>query len=373
MPGIMRFYSVASEKNDLPGYFAASKKLMWMGTIGTLVLGLLLVGGVYLFEQGDWVAMLVMAIIFSQLANYNSTLSAIQNAARQRVVVAFHGGIESWVKIALAVLLILLFGPSEITVVASYILATVVILGSQLFFFGRLNKGKLSVVEDKTRNQWIQRMWIYSKPFAIFNLFTWAQASSDRWALETFSSSTEVGFFAALMQVGYTPIAMAVGLLVSFVGPILHQRSGDALDHNRNKEVHRASWILTFICLAATAVAFFVMLGLHEWIFSLLVAPNYRSVSYLLPWIVLAGGFFAAGQVLVLKIMSDMNSSALLWPKLTTAVIGVGFNYLGAYFGGLQGVVVAALLFSLLHFFWIVFAAGVNIRRPPNLRNGFMS
>jgi O-antigen/teichoic acid export membrane protein len=142
-------------------------------------------------------------------------------------------------------------------------------------------------------------------------------------------------------------------LLTTFIGPILHQRSGDATDHSRNANVHRISWQLTLFCLLITLIAFVLALGMHEWIFALLVAPNYRSVSYLLPWVLLAGGLFAAGQVLSLKLMSDMNTATLLWPKLTTAVVGVGLNFLGAYYAGLHGIVMAAIAFALLHLIWL--------------------
>jgi O-antigen/teichoic acid export membrane protein len=94
-------------------------------------------------------------------------------------------------------------------------------------------------------------------------------------------------------------------------------------------------------------------LGLHEWIFRLLVAMDYRGASYLLPWIVLAGGIFAAGQMLALKMMSELKSTAMLWAKIGTAILGVLFNVYGASVAGVAGIAAATVAFSTVYFLWM--------------------
>ena len=170
------------------------------------------------------------------------------------------------------------------------------------------------------------RIWAYSWPFSTWGIFTWAQQSSDRWALEAFASTQEVGLYAVLFQLGYTPIAMATAMAVSFIGPILYQRSGDATSGSRNANVHQLAWRITLSCLALTLLAFSLAMGLHQWVFRFVVAAEFRSVSYLLPWVVLAGGLFASAQMLALKLMSEMRSVAMLRVKIVTAVLGIVFN-----------------------------------------------
>ena len=92
------------------------------------------------------------------------------------------------------------------------------------------------------------------------------------------------------------------------------------------------------------------------------MGAQYQSISYLFPWILLAGGFFAAGQVVTMKVMSDMKTSSLIWPKLITSIIGVTFNFTGVFFGGLVGLVIAAIAFSILHFLWL-FKVSQNIKK----------
>jgi O-antigen/teichoic acid export membrane protein len=359
MPGIFRFYPIAEENEELPLFFNASKQLMIYGTIITLALGSFLLISAFFLGFQKWISITLISIIVIQLGSYNSSMSNIQNAARQRGIVAFHGGLDSWLKILLALTIMYFFGNTVKSVLLSYVLVAIIILISQFFFLK-----KLIPINNKNGSSYkllMKSMWNYSKPFAIFNLFTWAQASSDRWALGYFSNTENVGFYALLLQLGYTPITMGIGLLNNFLAPILHQRSGDAMDSTRNSKVRSITNQLTMVCLIFTFVIFFCTLILHKWIFSILVGAEYQSISYLFPWILLAGGFFAAGQVVTMKVMSDMKTSSLIWPKLITSIIGVTFNFAGVFFGGLVGLVIAAISFSILHFLWL-FKVSQNIK-----------
>lgn len=107
------------------------------------------------------------------------------------------------------------------------------------------------------------------------------------------------------------------------------------------------------VVLLAAATTFLVTLATHDWIFRVLVARQYATVSYLLPWLILSGGIFAAGQVLSIDRMSALDSKGLIAPKVITAIMGGLLNILGAYLYGLQGVVAASLLFSVIYFGWL--------------------
>ena len=353
--GIGRFYSIAAEKQDLSGYLHASRRLMGYATGGVLIVGFVLISGLLWLGYSQWLGLAATAMVFSVLSGYNSSLSAIQNAARQRAIVAFHGGADAWLKILLAVGFVLWLGKSSTAVVMGYACSSLLVTVSQLFFLRRT----IPQQHTSTPNlqPWLPQIWAYSLPFTTFGAFTWLQQISDRWALQAFGTTSDVGQYAVLFQLGYTPVALFTGMVMSFLGPIMYQRSGDASDHARNANVHRLAWRMTHLSLIVTLLGFAITFALHDWIYALLVASEYRGSSYLLPWVVIAGGGFAAGQILALKLMSEMKSSAMTVAKIVTALIGILLNVIGAALAGMQGVVMALVVFSVIYFFWIAIIA----------------
>lgn len=350
--GIGRFYSIASESNDLSGYLNDSVRLMAYATAAVVVVGMIMVICLYWLDYSEWAGLTSIVLIFSVLNGYNASLNNVQNAARQRAIVAVHSGLNAWLKIGLAVCALLWLGVSSIIVVIGYIFATLLVTLSQLYFFQRTVLKKASM--STKQRLWKSGIWQYSWPFSLFGIFTWMQQVSDRWSLQAFSTTEDVGRYAVVLQLGYTPIAMLLGMAMTFIGPILYQRSGDATDDMRNKDVHHLSWRVTTTALIVTGVTFIVTLIMHEWIFRILVAPEYRGISYLLPWVILAGGLFAGGQMISLKLMSEMKTRALIIPKIITAMLGIGLNILGAALAGIHGVVIALIIFSTIYYIWML-------------------
>lgn len=350
--GIGRYYPIAAQEQDLPEYLHASRRLMTYATGAVLIIGLALLGGLLLLGYSKWMGLAAAALVFSVVSSYNSTLSGIQNAARQRVIVAFHGGLDAWLKIVLALWVLLWLGNSSTAVLIGYVLSSLLVTGSQIVFLSRLIRRQTASSGGGT--PWMRQMWAYSWPFSAWGIFTWSQQSSDRWALEAFTTTQEVGQYSALFQLGYAPISVVTGLAMSFLGPILYQRSGDAKDHTRNADVHQLVWRITSFSILITVIGFVFALLLHAWIFRLLVASKYRSVSYFLPWVLLAGGLFAAGQMLGIKLSSELRSAAMLRVKIVTAILGVLLNVYGASVAGLQGIVGALMAFSAIYFVWMV-------------------
>lgn len=349
--GISRFYSIAAEKEDLGGYLQATRYLLAYATAAVLAIGMILVASLYWLGYSQWIGLAAAALVLSVLSGYSSALSGIQNAARQRAIVALHGGLDAWLKILLAVGVVLWLGTSSTAVVIGYACSSLLVTVSQFIFLRR------SIAQQHTpipnRQQWMPQIWAYSLPFTTWGAFTWMQQVSDRWALQVFAPTSDVGQYAVLFQLGFTPIALITGMAVSFLGPILYQRSGDATDHVRNTNVHRLGWRMTHLSLIVTLLGFTITFAAHERLFDLLVSSEYRESSHLLPWVVLAGGMFAAGQMLALKLMSEMKPSAMTGAKIITALIGVLFNVIGAALGGMQGVVASLVVFSGIYFVWM--------------------
>lgn len=350
--GVMRFYAPANEKVDIGGYLKAVYRLVSSATGVIILIGFLMVAFLWVADYAEWIAIAIAALIFAVFSGYNSILDSIQNAARQRSIVAFHQGMSAWLRFLIAAGLLYLVGRTSTVAMIGYAISVLIVIGSQYVFFCKVipRNGP----ESNQKRDWQKDITKYSWPIATWGIFTWAQMSSDRWALGIFATTQEVGLYAVLFQLGYYPMSLVTGMGVQFIAPIFYQQAGDASDSLRNATVNSLSFRLILLALGGTAVGFFIAFLFHEQIFQILVGNEYVSISHLLPWMLLAGGVSAASQVCALNLMSQMKTKTMALAKIMTALMGVLFNFVGAYLYGITGIVVANVLFSILSFLWMI-------------------
>lgn len=352
--GVTRFYASAQEQGDLVGYMLATRRLLFSATGIIALVSLATVTGLLIAGRTEWISIAAASFIFAVLSGYNSILNGLQNAARQRSVVALHQGMESWSRNLIAAGMMVWLGSSSSVAMAGHAGAVGLVLASQYVFF-RNTIGEETGV--KKEGDWRGKIWEYSWPFASWGIFSWAQQSSDRWALSLFGTTHDVGLYTVLCQLGYYPISLVTGIAMQLLAPIFFQRAGDGSDSRRNAIVNNLSWRLTWIALGVTCVAFCAALSFHGWIFQILVATQYGAISHLLPWVLLAGGLFSAGQSLALGLMSQIKTRTMVVVKIVTALLGVAFNFVGAYIHGIEGVVFACNLFSVAYLLWMAIIA----------------
>lgn len=349
--GITRYYSIANEKNDLINYVRASIRIMGYATVTIVAIAFVLVIGLISLDYFEWLSLAFAALVFSVISGYNSALNGIQNAARQRSVVAFHGGLDAWLKILFAMGMVAWIGASSTNVVIGYAFSSLLITCSQFIFLRRLI---VPYRNDHASINWLSQIWAYSSPFCAWGFFTWVHLASDKWALQIYATTQEVGLYAVLYQLGYTPIVLLTGVFCSFLGPILFQKIGNATDETRKSLVHSITWYIALVGLVMTGFGFVLTFVFHKSIFQLLVAQNFHNISYLLPWMISAGGLFAVGQILSLKLMSEMQTVSMFKVKFSTAIIGTSLNLYFASSFGICGVVISINLFSFLYLMWLI-------------------
>ncbi|MFZ4702568.1 MAG: lipopolysaccharide biosynthesis protein [Candidatus Methylumidiphilus sp.] len=349
--GITRFYAPAVEQGDLSGYLSASRKLTLYATGIVILITLFAIVGLKIAGQSTWIRITVIAFLFAIVSGVNSILGGIQSAARQRAIVALHLGADPWLRSLVAAGLLLWLGTTSTVAMLGYAIATVLLLASQAYFFLKLVVAPANIENE---NKWKVDIWKFTWPIGVFGIFTWTQLISDRWALQLFSTTQEVGNYAVLYQLGFYPISLLTGMTMQFLTPILYQRAGDARDSGRNADVTDLCWKLTWLSLGVTLVGFLVTLILHDFIFRVFVNVNYRLVSYLLPWMILAGGIYASGQSLASNLLAKLKTREMMAAKIVTALFGLVFNFIGAYWLGITGIICAGVLFSVMYFLWMV-------------------
>jgi O-antigen/teichoic acid export membrane protein len=352
-----RFYAVAYERGALRCFFRVTVMLYGQYHLGAccLALGGLLIYGGHARPPGALTKLGLTAIALSVVTGANGLLDAMQNAARQRLVVAWHQAAGQWLRLGGAILCIRWAGATATSAIAGYVGASLLVLGSQFLFF-KLRLTSLAAGEPNPQKEPMRLMTVemrrYANPFVAFAAVAWLQQASDRWFLALFGSRMEVGLYQTLNQVGYSPLMQLSGLISLVVAPILFFQAGEGTDIGRVRRargrVRQLSWLMFVGTLVFSGLLWFT----GKPLFALVVAPGYRSAARYLPLAALAGGLFATGQMLTTDALVKMDSKVLVAPKIGCALLAAVLNYAGARAFGLPGVVWAGVIASSAYVLW---------------------
>lgn len=360
---LLRFFSPAVESRSLPSYLRASGALLKRASrLISALIGLAIL--ISLLGQARWGLLVATALSFSLISTLASALGSMQNAARQRIVVAWHQVLASWLRFALALFLIHLTQATGLIALVGYCLASALVLVSQLVFFRRRIVGMArdhAYPNSNDIDSWMMRMQSYAWPFTTWGVLTWAQLASDRWALELFTDTANVGIYSAVYQIGYMPLMMLSGMLTQLLVPILFGMVGDASSPERVARTRRRTFQSLNLVLMMTLVAAALAAIFHRVIAMLLLSDSYHHASWALPFMVLAGGLFAGAQIATQIPLIELDARSLIKPKLFTSSGAIAANLAGAYFLGIAGVIAATLLFSLAYLAWILRVSGWRV------------
>jgi O-antigen/teichoic acid export membrane protein len=350
-----RFFPPAREAGQLGVFFRVLLRLLTLtGAPLLLILSALSVSLLY-FGFGDWGVLLACAAGYAIASGANNLLESVQNASRCRHLVALHNGASAWLRLMLAVGLVWVYGPSASVVLVGYIGGSALVLVSQYASFRRVIQAPSHSIDNsttKSSSAWQDLMWGFLWPALSWGAFTWAFAASDRWFLQVFSSTESVGRYLVLYQLGYYPVSLLAGLVQQWVYPILFAQAGDGTNPLHNQQVIQSTrkWlVLTAVAVVAAVLCASIAHGL---VFQCLAAAKYREVSPWLPGMVLASGLFALGQLATLPLVATVGTRSLARCKIGSSCLGLLLNGIGAWQGGVAGLVVAQICFSATYVLW---------------------
>jgi O-antigen/teichoic acid export membrane protein len=231
-----RFYASSVEANALAEYLRAAARVVTTSVAIVAVVGVLVIS---VLENSRWHGSAMLAawsVVFALLSGISSVFDGLQSAARQRAIVAWHQGLGVWLRFGIAAMLVRWFSGAGVAMLGFAIAMGLTLVSQAVFLRGAIlsSPAYRPVLDRAIERDMRRKMWIYARPFSTWGVFTWSQIASDRWALESFSTTRVVGVYQALYQLGYYPISMASAFLNQLVQPILFSRAGIGTDERRN-------------------------------------------------------------------------------------------------------------------------------------------
>lgn len=364
--GARRFFQAASQAGQATSLLAAIRRLANRLNMLLLASGVACSMALIATGYGQWLGLTWAALAVCLVTTWSLSINGILNASRQRALIAGHEGLQQWLRFAIAAGLVWWIGPFSSLAMAGYALAAVLVLMSQHWMLRRILPDIVGagVSDSRGRASWEVRVVAYGWPFALWGAALTVQTASARWSLQLFEAAEVVGFSAVLYHVGHYPVSLAVGVLSKFVSPVMFNRAGAEIGRG-NEGAVKLGRLLVASAVAVTLVGTAVAWQTHEWIFALLVAPEYRSVSWLLPGQVLASGLLVSAQSATLLPLVSSESKGLIKPKIVSAGVGTALNAVGAWQYGLVGVVFAGVLYGAISYLWI--ARIGHLHEPPGV------
>lgn len=329
---LQRFYSASQENQTGGGYWRAAVFAINLTNGLVLLVGLALALALTATGHQDWGPLVAAATIFAVCGGFAGIFDGVQNAARNRRLVAMHQVFDQWLRIGMAIVLTTLAGASGWAGMAGFAAAAALTAVSRWWFFQP--QRQLFRAQAGSARESRSEMAGYAWPFVCWGFCFWATHACDRWTLRLFSDAAEVGYYAVLFQLGVYPLQLLTDLIQQLLGPIFFSRAGDGRDRLRMQSLFSLQWRIlgvTFpLVMAATAAAWL----LSDWILYIFAAPAYHGCAPLLPVMTLAGGLAAATQVASLALISGRNVRPLLPVRVGGSILicvlcGIGGAWMG--------------------------------------------
>ena len=354
--GISRYYSLANRKNDTLNYLKAIKKIIFL--ICLLIFILFIISLLIYVSTGysKWLWFLIASLIFGLFSSFSDIFNGIQNSTRNRSVVAFYKSLSTWLRFILAAIFMSFFGISSTSAMFGQASSMVLIFILQLYFFKYQLKKKeyLKPLNKKSQLAWQSLISSFSWPYTSWAVLSWLSKSADKWGLELFSGNEAVGFFAILYQLGFYPMSLIIALITSYLTPIYYDQAGDGKNKLKLRNLYSFGFRTFYIIFLILLIPVIISFNYHEIIFKLFVDLQYHSVSYLLGPMMLSALINQSTNLISLLIAANNNIKSLIIPNNVSHFLGIIAYFLGAYYGGLNGIIIASLINSSLFLIWYI-------------------
>jgi O-antigen/teichoic acid export membrane protein len=337
MQALLRFHPVYAQSSNpsLVEHVAIQriKRFLVLALPLSLPLGFVGMNAGWISFSG--VILLLVLVAVDGMRMFRTT---IMNAARQH----HRNGIwqvgEAWGRPLLAYLATAWWGIHTEIVLTAFIVTSIVLYG----LLGRsldLQPGAApctAVNEDDL----LRKFETYSRPLIPLGLLGWVSGMADRYMIGGLLSVQDVGMYAAAYGLASRPMLMLSSIAETTIRPAYYSAIG------RNDPSSRKYLLAWFAIVFSGGVAACVLFALfHQHLARLLLGPEFREASYLMPWIVAGYGVLAVYHIPVRVCLAHDAPRAVTITEAVGAVLAVvvGFIFIKAY--GLLGAAIAAPIY----------------------------
>lgn len=363
---VVRFFAICQERGTLGSYFSILKKSHRILALGAICLAAVASGVAGYILGGEWALIILLSCLYGVTSGINVSFNSLQNAIRQRKIVALHQGADVWLRIGLSIVLLFLFSKSGCSALLGYLIGTLLVTISQRIFALKnetIRKNWHAPIADPLQEkETFKEFASYATSFLLFAVFASFSLYADRWILQGMFGSGAVGVYAAIYQIAASPVSIFFTMVSQLIVPIVFERAGAMTSRSQMENSGR---LLRQTTLVSCLVAMVITLGAYlfsEPLIRILTNATFAEYHNLL-WIIALGlCLFNLGQQLTIKGLSFNRPRIYLVPKILQALSLFILGYVLAHYFEIAGVAWAVCLSSAIYLGAVL---AVNSRLRP--------
>jgi O-antigen/teichoic acid export membrane protein len=369
---VVRYFAVYRGRGELAVYFTVLRRCHRRLALAGVVLAVAAGVGTAWLLGGEWALIVLLSCLYGVASGVNGSFISLQNAVRQRQIVAVHQGADVWLRIGLSISLLVLFNNSGAYALLGYLLGTVLVTLSQRFFAVRnatiRGAWRVANTDPAVERQAWREFSGYATSFMLFAVFASCSLYGDRWILQALYGSAAVGVYAALYQIAASPVNIFFTMVSQLVVPIVFERAGAM---GTADQAESSMGLLRQTVILSSVAALFITLAaavLSGPLVRLLTNATFAEQHRLLPVMVFGLCLFNLAQQLTTKGLAFNRPRIYLWPKILQAATLLALAFLLARLFGVAGVAGAVCLSSLVYL-GAVLLVNSRLHRGSHVRN----
>ena len=301
------------------------------------ILALIAVMATMVIILGNWIegvpgiGFILLVAFLALLLVLNRIALALEDALRKRRMRAILQGSFEIGRFSMAAALILLTSCKNAeTVLLGFVSVAVVVVIAHVCFlnWGITGRRSRSYEKEKgTVNRDGKILKRFLLPLIASHTCIWIVMMAERWALNYHGSLADVGGYTAVHQLAFVPMVIVTNFGLLVTTPIIYQFVGAGKNTEMTYQALRFNRHLAFGIIGITLIGFGILTCLHSVVGRILLGSEFRNYSWMFPWLLLAGGFFAAAHQLLIKLTCEFRtrSLAILWGVMSIIALTAYF------------------------------------------------
>jgi O-antigen/teichoic acid export membrane protein len=332
----IRFYSIYEKDNKLHTFYSTTIGFAFI-SIGLLIVlyliaiwilkdylpsklpSLMLIGGL-LFVAQAFFLVLQYFLRVKRKVNWYTTFSLWNSVASLclglLLVMVFHRGVEG------------------------LILGSFLAIASSLPFLWYISTDVSLLTLESISKKYASEMAHYGLPLVVVNLAAWILSLSDRYILEFFRGSNEVGIYSASYGIAEKSILLISTLFMLASGPIVMNIWEKDGEKACREFITKLTRYFLLVCLPATVG----LSVLAKPLISILTPQKYHEGFMIIPFVSFGAFFLGLQQCFQTGLTFHKKTSFIMLGTIIAGLLNLGLNFLLVPKHGYMGAAVATLI-----------------------------